>query len=107
MISNISVYAENMDDLEKYRKLGTITELSKRLNEEEVLKFYYCESEDKYLVGQRHGTLYYGEVGKTGITFYMSRYLPWGKGKYPTEPKEIPFFEWISGFLNQKGVKLG
>lgn len=78
MTSNIQQYEEDMSDLVAYRKLGTIEELSKRVNEEDMLKFYYCESEDLYLVGQRHDTMYYGKVDKSGITFFMSRYLPWG-----------------------------
>lgn len=102
MTSNIQQYESNMDDLNAYRKLGTVEELSKRVNEEDVLKFYYCESEDMYLVGQRHDTMYYGKVTTSGITFFMSRYLPWGKQvtdensiwkehTYPSEPKEISF----------------
>ena len=49
MTSNIQQYEEDMSDLVAYRKLGTIEELSKRVNEENILKFYYCESEDSYL----------------------------------------------------------
>ena len=78
-----------------------------------MLKFYYCESEDLYLVGQRHDTMYYGKVDKSGITFFMSRYLPWGQHvedqnsvwkehTYPSEPKEISFMDWLTGFLKQK-----
>ncbi len=113
MTSNIQQYEEDMSDLAVYRKLGTIEELSKRVNEEDILKFYYCESEDLYLVGQRHDTMYYGKVDKSGITFFMSRYLPWGQHvedqnsvwkehTYPSEPKEISFMDWLTGFLKQK-----
>lgn len=113
MTSNIQQYEEDMSALVAYRKLGTVEELSKRVNEEDILKFYYCESEDLYLVGQRHDTMYYGKVEKSGITFFMSRYLPWGqyvednnsvwKGyTYPSEPKEISFTEWLVGFLNKQ-----
>lgn len=42
----------------------------------------------------------------------MSRHLPWGKRvtapetawkeyTYPTEPKEIPFMEWLKGFVRK------
>lgn len=31
----------------------------------------------------------------------MSRYLPWGTDGYPSEPKEIPFIEWIEGFIRK------
>jgi hypothetical protein len=109
--------SKELDKLIKYEALGTIEELSKRVKEEDILKFYYCESEDKYLVGLRVDNFYYGEVRKTGLSFYMSRYLPWGKyvveprtawkeHTYPSEPKEIPFFDWLVGFLKQKGINL-
>ena len=115
MTSNIQQYEEDMSDLVAYRKLGTIEELSKRVNEEDMLKFYYCESEDLYLVGQRHDTMYYGKVDKSGITFFMSRYLPWGKRiedensvwngyTYPSEPKEISFIEWLTGYMKQIAI---
>ena len=115
MTSNIQQYEEDMSDLVVYRTLGTIEELSKRVNEEDMLKFYYCESEDSYLVGQRHDTMYYGKVDKSGITFFMSRYLPWGKRiedensvwngyTYPSEPKEISFVEWLTGYMKQIAI---
>lgn len=101
------------DKLSEYGKIGTVEELRKAVKEEDVLKFYYIESEDKYVVGQRVDTMYYGEIGKTGITFYMSRYLPWGEHivapetawkeyTYPSEPKEIPFFDWLQGFMKKE-----
>ena len=97
-------------------KLGEYEDLEEQgllLREEDVLKFYYCESKDKYLVGKRLDTLYYAEIGKTGLCFEMSRYLPWGKHvvdansawkeyTYPSEPKEIPFFEWLQGYMKQQ-----
>ena len=96
-----------------YRAIGTVEELQKSVKEEDVLKFYYIESEDKYVVGQRVGNFYYAEFGKTGFTFYMSRYLPWGEHvvspttawkehTYPSEPKEMPFFEWLQGFIKKE-----
>ena len=112
MIENM---VKDIEDLNLYRKLGTVEELSKRVNEEDILKFYYCESEDLYLVGQRHDTMYYGKVDKSGITFFMSRYLPWGQHvegensvwngyTYPSEPKEIPFTEWLIGYIKQMSI---
>lgn len=102
-----------LEELEQYRAIGTVEELRKAVKEEDVLKFYYIESEDKYVVGQRVDTRYYGEIGRTGITFYMSRYLPWGEHvvapetawkeyTYPSEPKEIPFFDWLQGFMKKE-----
>ena len=89
-------------ELEQYRAVGTVEEFKKSVKEEDVLKFYYIESEDKYVVGQRIDTHYYAEVGKTGLCFYMSRYLPWGKDGFPSEPKEIPFFDWLQGFVKKE-----
>lgn len=81
-------------------------------NEEDILKFYYCESEDDYYIGKRVGNFYYARYGKTGFTWFMSRYLPWGEHviapntlwkehTYLSEPKEIPFFEWLQGFIKK------
>lgn len=80
--------------------------------EENVLKFYYCESEDDYYIGKRVQNMYYAKYGPGGFTWFMSRYLPWGKHvtapetawkeyTYPTEPKEIPFMEWLEGFIRK------
>lgn len=91
-------------------KFGSIENALQAIAEEDVLKFYYCESEDKYLVGQRCDTRYYAEVGKTGLCYRWSRYLHWGEHvvapntvwkehTYPSEPKEIPFFEWLQGYV--------
>lgn len=70
-------------------------------NEEDILKFYYCESEDDYYLGQRVQNMYYAKYGPGGFTWFMSRYLPWGTDGYPSEPKEIPFMEWIEGFIHK------
>lgn len=97
-------------------KFGNIENALKAVPEEDVLKFYYCESEDEYLVGQRVDTRYYAEIGKTGLVFRWSRYLPWGEHvvnqntlwkehTYPSEPKEIPFFEWLQGYIAQTNSK--
>lgn len=97
-------------------KFGSIENALKAEKEEDILKFYYCESEDEYLVGQRVDTMYYAEIGKTGLCFKMSRYLPWGEHvvaphtvwkehTYPSEPKEIPFFEWLQGYIAQLNSK--
>lgn len=97
-------------------KFGSIENALKAEKEEDILKFYYCESEDKYLVGQRADTMYYAEIGKTGLFYTMSRYLPWGEHvvaphtvwkehTYPSEPKEIPFFDWLQGYIKQLNSK--
>ena len=82
-------------------------------NEEDILKFYYVESLDEYWIGQRCGTRYYGKWTGNCFTFGYSRYLPWGEHvvapdtlwkehTYPSEPKEIPFNEWLQGFLEKE-----
>ena len=92
--------------------LLAVEELKNSTREEDILKFYYCESEDDYYLGQRVENKYYARYGKTGFTWFMSRYLPWGEHviapntlwkeyTYPSEPKEIPFFEWLQGFLKK------
>ena len=70
-------------------------------NEEDILKFYYCESEDDYYLGQRVQNMYYAKYEPGGFTWFMSRYLPWGTDGYPSEPKEIPFMEWIEGVIRK------
>ena len=87
----------------------------KRLNDEPpAYKFYYCESEDSYLLGRRVDNYYYAHWhDRHGFVWDMSRYLPWGEHivapdtlwkehTYPSEPKEIDLFEWFSGFLAQQ-----
>ena len=99
-------------EIQNYRKLGTLEELKTSEKEEDILKFYYCESEDDYYIGKRKENFYYARYGETGFEWFMSRYLPWGKHviepntlwkeyTYPSEPKEISFFEWLSGFLKK------
>ena len=81
-------------------------------SEEDITKFYYCESEDDYYIGKRVGNFYYARYGETGFEWFMSRYLPWGEHvvkpntlwkeyTYPSEPKEIPFVKWIEGFIRK------
>ena len=101
-----------LKEIQQYREIGTVEECREAVKEEDVLKFYYCESEDDYYIGKRVANFYYARYGKTGFEWFMSRYLPWGEHivapetlwkeyKYPTEPKEISFFEWLSGFLKK------
>ena len=103
---------EALKEVQQYRKIGTVEECKKAVNEEDALKFYYCESEDNYYIGKRVGNFYYAKYGETGFEWFMSRYLPWGEHviapntvwkeyTYPSEPKEIPFFEWLQGFIKR------
>lgn len=99
-------------ELQQYRKIGTVEACREAVKEEDALKFYYCESEDDYYIGKRVGNFYYARYGETGFEWFMSRYLPWGEHViapntlwkehiYPSEPKEIPFFEWLQGFIKR------
>lgn len=87
-----------------------------KVKENTETKFYYVESIDDYWIGEDLGddcTLYYAKWdNKLGFVFSASRYLPWGEHivsptslwkeyTYPSEPKEIPFTDWIIGFLNK------
>ena len=103
---------EALEEIQQYRKIGTVEECKKAVREEDALKFYYCESEDDYYIGKRVGNFYYARYGETGFEWFMSRYLPWGEHViapntlwkehiYPSEPKEIPFFEWLQGFIKR------
>lgn len=101
------------EELEKYRAIGTVEELQKAEKEEDILKFYYCDSEDSYLVGLRIGNFYYAHYIDGRWVFDMSRHLPWGEHvvddttawkehTYPSEPREINFSEWLNGFIKKE-----
>lgn len=81
--------------------------------EQESIKFYYVESLDDYWIGRRLDNFYYATWhGRLGFVWSHSKYLPWGEHivdentlwkehTYPSEPKEIPFVEWIIGFTKK------
>ena len=102
-----------LEEVQKYRAIGTVEELQKAEKEEDILKFYYCDSEDSYLVGLRIGNFYYAHYIDGRWVFDMSRHLPWGEHvvddtsawkehTYPSEPKEINFSEWLNGFIKKE-----
>ena len=112
-IEAIDVIDDAMLELEKYRAIGTVEELQKAEKEENILKFYYCDSEDSYLVGLRIDNFYYAHYIDGRWVFDMSRHLPWGEHvvddtsawkehTYPSEPKEINFSEWLNGFIKKE-----
>lgn len=84
-----------------------------KTDEENELKFYYVESIDDYWIGQRLDNFYYADWHEClGFVWSKSRYLPWGEHivnentlwkehTYPSEPIEIPFTEWIVGFMKK------
>lgn len=103
--------AENL--IEEYRAIGTVEELQKAEKEENILKFYYCDSEDSYLIGLRIDNFYYAHYLDGSWVFDMSRYLPWGEHvkqestawkehTYPSKPREINFSEWLKGFVKKE-----
>lgn len=84
------------------------------VEEENVLKFYYVRSIDEYWIGRRIDNFYYAEYDPKSHQWVWthSRYLPWGKHviapdtlwkehTYPSEPEEIPFDEWLLGFIKK------
>lgn len=108
---------DEAEELQRYREIGSIDrlrELAQADKADEIGKyrFYYCESEDEYLIGARLDTFYYARWDGSSFTWSMSRYLPWGKHvvapetawkeyTYPSEPKEIGMSEWFKGFLGK------
>ena len=97
---------EDREAWEEYKAIGTPEELQKAEKEENILKFYYCDSEDSYLIGRRVGNFYYAHYLDGSWVFDMSRYLPWGiyinEYAYPSEPREINFSEWLKGFVKKE-----
>lgn len=84
------------------------------VEEENILKFYYVRSIDEYWIGRRIDNFYYAEYDPESCRWIWthSRYLPWGKHivsptslwkehTYPSEPEEIPFEEWLQGFVKK------
>lgn len=84
------------------------------VEEENILKFYYVRSIDEYWIGQRIDNFYYAEYDPKSRQWVWthSRYLPWGEHivsptslwkehTYPSEPEEMPFGEWLTGFIKK------
>lgn len=112
----MTLRTENAQRLEIIKEISTnrLRELAQADKADEIGKyrFYYCESEDEYLIGARLDTFYYARWDGSSFTWSMSRYLPWGKHvvapetawkeyTYPSEPKEIGMSEWFKGFLGK------
>ena len=93
--------------------------MSKRIErdavfEADILKFYYVRSLDAYWIGQRVDNFYYAEYFPKICQWVWthSRYLPWGERvvsptsawkehTYPSEPEEVPFKDWLQGFIKK------
>lgn len=90
-----------------------IEALQAKTDDENELKFYYVESIDDYWIGARNDNFYYADWHDgLGFVWSHSKYLPWGEHivdentlwkehTYPSEPIEIPFIEWIVGFVKK------
>lgn len=107
------------DVIEELQKPKWIQFTSRELTEEEKaehpdLKFYYVRSIGEYWIGRRIDNFYYAEYDPKSRQWVWthSRYLPWGKHvvsptslwkehTYPSEPEEIPFEEWLQGFIKK------
>lgn len=102
---------ESLPPVEPVAKTATTTELE--TDDENELKFYYVESLEDYWVGRRLDNFYYATWHeRLGFIWSHSKYLPWGEHivdentlwkehTYPSEPIEIPFTEWIVGFVKK------
>ena len=106
---------QTMQELEaaQVEKAYELGKADRPTDEEDQLKFYYVESLDDYWVGRRLDNFYYATWHRRfGFIWSHSKYLPWGEHivdentlwkehTYPSEPKEIPFTEWIVGFVKK------
>ena len=93
--------------------LSDLPSAEPKTDEEDELKFYYVESIDDYWIGRRLDNFYYAKWHEyLGFVWSASRYLPWGEHivdentlwkeyTYPSEPIEIPFTEWVVGFVKK------
>lgn len=110
LLNNLRAFAE--DDDEPAIDMA-IEALRTKMEDEKELKFYYVESIDDYWIGRRVDNFYYANWHNgLGFIWSHSRYLPWGEHivdentlwkehTYPSEPIEIPFTEWIVGFVKK------
>lgn len=120
-LSNIAAYngdiqsMRTMDDAVVLLEASAPIPAADVVEEENVLKFYYVRSIDEYWIGQRVDNFYYAEYdSKTRQWVWThSRYLPWGEHiisttslwkehTYPSKPEEIPFADWLQGFIRKQ-----
>lgn len=124
--------SDHLVELVKYKALGTLDDLTALVRAEKEgrsvefasiaekeerldgYKFYYCASEDSYLLGYRVDNFYHARWHEPlGFVWEMSKYLPWGETisdestdwkthTYPSKPTEMGVNEWFNGFLNQR-----
>lgn len=102
-----------VDEIPEYEAIENLP-AADVVEEENVLKFYYVRSIDEYWIGRRIDNFYYAEYDAScgQWVWSHSRYLPWGQHvvapdtlwkehTYPSEPEEIPFGEWLTGFIKK------
>lgn len=94
-------------------EIEALPSADRQTDEEDQLKFYYVESIDDYWIGMRIDNFYYADWHEgLGFVWSKSRYLPWGETvvdentlwkvhTYPSKPVEIPFTDWIVGFVKK------
>ena len=94
--------------------LNDLPSTEPKMDDENEIKFFYVESIDDYWIGGVRIDNFYYATWWSGMGFVWShsRYLPWGEHivdentlwkehTYPSEPKEMPFTEWIRGFVKK------
>ena len=111
-VKDKGIYVRDRKDIADAIRNGSLVSNDKPSGKDTV-KFYYVESLDEYWIGKRLDNMYYAEwQDKLGFVWTHSKYLPWGEHvkapntlwkeyTYPSEPREIPFTEWIKGFTKQ------
>ena len=87
-----------LKEIQKYRKIGNI------------LKFYYCDSQDDYLIGLDVGD-FYAHYRNNQWMFDMIKEQPYCETNnindsgyvhnYTTKPRLINFSDWLNGFMNK------
>ena len=53
LVEVYDVAVKALSEIQQYRAIGTVEEIKSMKKEEDILKFYYCESEDEYYIGKR------------------------------------------------------
>ena len=113
----VARFSGYLDDDMIYRICHGLSKLPSAdvVEEEDMLKFYYVASLDDYWIGRRSGDFYYATYDRLARqwTWKYSRNLPWGytvigdnvgwtRCDYPSEPEEIPFTDWLEGFMRKE-----
>lgn len=109
---NLAESSEDVDSM--IEDVEALPSTGPKRDDENEIKFFYVESIDDYWIGGVRIDNFYYATWWNGIGFVWShsRYLPWGEHivdektlwkehTYPSEPKEMPFTEWICGFVKK------